>query len=404
MALPVPARRPLGAAAPSLAPWARLLLVSAALGGPGLAAAQDDNTFDDLDEDDAPRPAAPTPKKGSADDEEADPDDDEWKAPEGSGTGEELNFDDEEEEGGGAQGPAEGQDTARVYREALEQYGELGPDEEALAWERYLQRYPASLFRTRIEARMEELNQSMYGEMVEDSVRTTDAGKAELRFAQPLLLESLDPRSKIRAGFEWGFPSWVNLMADLEYQIFRELSVHGGLRNRFTGTNAEVGAKYALVKSARLGLLVTGIFDARFNFDPAGPGLRPQVGVGKRFRFGDQHLDVQASGGSDLAIISADDGKALSPRLVGGANVSLAANRNLRVFFETSSYMKGFGDEELGVFRFNQLTFGMKYVQARSKSKDKLEAGFGASAPYTTNYWSYHYGAIMGDAIYYLDK
>ena len=61
------------------------------------------------------------------------------------------------------------------------------------------------------------------------------------------------------------------------------------------------------------------------------------------------------------------------------------------------------GDEQIGSFRFNQLTFGMKFVQWKGKKQQKFEAGFGANAPYTSNYWSYHYGSIMGDVNYYLN-
>ncbi len=372
---------------------------------PSVAVAQDDDDFDMYEEDEPE--ATPPPKRleESGELNEADPDDDAWMSKDSDKPIEELRFDDEDEDDPtGLQVQQEGEDTARIYRAALEQNSELGPDEEALAWERYLQKYPRSLFRQRIETRMDEVNQELYDDYIEESVRTTDAGKSEIRFTQPMFLESIDPRSKLRAGFEWGYPDWVNLMADLEWQLMREWSVHGGLRQRYTGYNLELGTKYAIVKSSRMGLLVTAIGDFRLNLNPSHPGLRPQLGVGKRFKMGDQFLDAMFQAGSDLAIMNIDGSTGISPRLVGGANLSFAASDEVRVFFESSSYMKDLGHDDIESFRFNQVSFGIRYVKRKSKSKEKFDMGVGAAAPYTINYWRYHFGEIGADVNYYLNQ
>ena len=370
----------------------------------GLAHADDD--FDlDLDDDSTDeRSNAPKtdPDGGSLDE---DPDDDEWLPPEDANDsgGDELEFDEDFDAPGEdttvrPRGP--GEDTAELYREALSAYERLSPDEEALAWERYLRKYPNSIFQTQIQARVDELSSELYEDAMfgGGSGRVVDAAKRELHFAQPMLLESIDPRTKLRAGFEWGYLDWVNLMVDYEYAINREFSGHVGIRQRFTGYTLEAGPRYAIIKSSRLGLLVTGIGDFRANFNPGFAGFRPQLGVGKRFRLGDMHLDTNVQGGYDLVFYNG-----LSPRLVGGANVSLAASDNLRIYLESSTYMKGMGNEDVGSFRFNQMTFGMKFLEKKSKTKDKYEAGFGATAPYSVNYWRYHYGAIAGDVNIYRD-
>ena len=372
--------------------------------GSGTAMADDD--FDlDLDDDsgDEDRPAPPKedPDGGDLD---ADPDDDEWLPPEGGDDpeGDELQFDedfDDPTEDGTVRPRGPGEDTAEIYREALTEYERLSPDEEALAWERYLRKYPNSIFKSQIDQRVDELNSQLYEDALfgDGPGRVQDASKRELHFAQPMLLESIDPRTKLRAGFEWGYPNWVNLMVDYEYAIMRELSVHAGVRQRFTGYTLEAGPRYALVKSSRLGLLVTGIGDVRANFNPGFAAFRPQLGVGKRFRMGDMHLDTNLQGGYDLQF---RDG--VTPVLVGGLNANLAATDNLRIYIETSNFMKGMGTEQIGSFRFNQVTFGMKFLERKSKTKDKYEAGFGATAPYSVNYWRYHYGAIAGDINLYL--
>ena len=370
-----------------------LSLVGALVAGPALA--KDDFDPDEADEEEPDEPKRRTDADGDLKEEDPDA---ELKS--SGGKGAELKLDDEDGDLGPSKAQGPGEDTAVLYRKALEEFAQLTADEEALAWERYLRKYPKSLFRTKIDQRLEEINAQLYQDEVESSGgRASDAGRQELFFAQPMQLESIDPRSRLRAGFEWGFPDWVNLMVGGEYQLMREWSVHGGLRQRYTGWNVEAGTTYALVKSARTGFIVSGIGDVRLNLDPSHFAMRPQLGVGKRFRFNKEvYLDAMVQGGSDLAFI---DG--LSPRLVGGANLSLAANNNLRVYMETSSYMKDLGDEQIGSFRFNQLTFGMKFVQWKGKKQQKFEAGFGANAPYTSNYWSYHYGSIMGDVNYYLN-
>lgn len=369
----------------------------------GLANAQDDDFDLDLDEESEDDRTAAPEKDPDGGDLDADPDDDEWLPPEETEGSEEIEFDedfDDPGEDGVVKPRGPGEDTAEIYREALSDYSRLAPDEEALAWERYLRKYPNSIFKSQVQNRVDELSSELYEDAMfgGGSGRVVDAAKRQLHFAQPMLLESIDPRTKLRAGFEWGYLDWVNLMVDYEYAVSREFSAHVGVRQRFTGYTLEAGPRYALVKSSRLGLLVTAIGDVRANFNPGFGAFRPQLGVGKRFNFGDMHLDANLQGGSDLVFFNG-----LSPRLVFGGNVSLAATDNLRIYIESSNYMKGTGDDDLGSFRFNQMTFGMKFLEKKSKTKDKYEAGFGATAPYSVNYWRYHYGAVAGDVNVYLE-
>ncbi len=309
------------------------------------ASALDDDDFDFLDEGEEEgdkQPEADRPKDETKPMEDVDPDDDDkWMdksgdpgaaGTEGGGEGDELKFEDDLDLNSGdtVKPRGEGEDTAEIYREYLEEVGRFGADEEALAWEKYLKKYPNSIFRSRIETRLEELSEEMYSSYLEDDVeRTTDGGKRELNFAIPMVLENIDPRSKLRAGFAWGIPNYLNLAVDMEYAILRELSVHGGIRNQYTGFHFNGGAKYAIVKSARTNLIVTALADVRLNFNPTFPSFVPRAAVGKRFRFGDTtYLDLQGQFGSDLAFIpSESEGKTVfDPRLVGGGVATLAPN------------------------------------------------------------------------------
>lgn len=85
----------------------------------------------------------------------------------------------------------------------------MTPDEEQLVWESYLAKYPKSLFRDRIEEHMEELSAIMFGERVPGSDKGSagvDAVDRELNFAQPFSLSSVDTRSHVSVGVQWGFP------------------------------------------------------------------------------------------------------------------------------------------------------------------------------------------------------
>ncbi len=87
-----------------------------------------------------------------------------------------------------------------------------------------------------------------------------------------------------------------------------------------------------------------------------------------------------------------------------GLNATLSPSDAVLIFMEYSSYSK-FSDEALeGNLHFDQLTFGLRFVQRRSKTKEKLRAGGGASAPTSAQYWSEHEGMVTADINYFLNK
>lgn len=347
-------------------------------------------------------------------DEDDDTTDEDEEVPGGDGWEEEEDetpdFNDDDDDPfseDGVERAVEGGDTADIYRDYMAEVRGLPPDEEAIAWERYLEKYPNTSYRSRIDDRLSELERQMFegGGRRIGGTSSVDAGRKELHFAQPMTLENIDPITKLRVGFGMGLPSYFNLIADFEYQIFRELSVHAGVQRRFTpGSSIELGARYALVKSARTRTLVTAIGDLRLGTNPFYPALRPQLAVGQRFNLGESHLDVQLQGGTDMTFIQGSSGDVIpEARLIGGGNLTLVPADRVRVFMETSVYMKDFGFEG-GAFVFNQLTFGLKIMgESRPQTDDPtFEAGFAANAPYMARYWGYHLGAISGDLNYYL--
>jgi len=303
-------------------------------------------------------------------------------------------------------GPQPGEDNASIYRSFVEEVEGLAPDDEALAWENYLREYPRTLYKERINERLVELERLMFsGDLDSDPRQKVAAGNRELFFAQPVSLENIDPITKLRAGFEIGLPNYVNFLVDYEYQILRELSAHIGIRNRHTtGWSIEPGARYAILKSARTRTLVTAIGDVRIGTNPFFPALRPQLAVGQQFGT-DTRVDVQIQGGSDMTFIQGDGGDTIfEPRLIAGGNVTFIPADRIRIFAETSLYMKDLGGDELsGAFQFNIFTFGIKIMGPTKRSGGhNYEIGAAANAPYAARFWGPHRGSVMGDLNYFL--
>jgi len=296
-----------------------------------------------------------------------------------------------------------GQDTARIYRTYVEQLEDLGPDEEVIQWERYLSQYPNSLFKDHIQRRIDELTEFQYAERMpgeEGFEGIVDAGRREIKLALPRHLETVDPRSKLRAGFEWGFPEYLSLVADYERQIARQASWHAGVVRRYSGFNVEVGGKYAIIKSARTNFILTGILDAHLNAGPVFPAIRPQIGVGKRFPMGDRALDLQAVAGVDAELRISED---MALLYLGGFSATFQASDKVAFFAESSLVAKDVfwdaGGKNSGFFRFPVLTFG---IQFWADKKGKALTAIAANAPFAYSYWGYHFGGVQGDFAYYL--
>ena len=309
---------------------------------------------------------------------------------------------DDEEDKEEEAAPTEGSDTAEIYRTAVKEYKISDPEDEILLWQEYLAKYPNTQFRIQIDKRLEELETKLYSiNPIEDEEAEKEKGKQELDFAQPLLLENIDPRKKLRFAFEMGLPNYINLLVDYEYPLRRELSVHGGLRKRYAGWSMEGGVKYALSKSVRTQSLITVLGDIRVNTLPFFVGLRPQISAGKIFNINNFRVDVMGQLGTEL---QAHYG--LQAVLIGGFHVGFVASETVRIYVEGNTYMKDFFWNGKP-FAFNTITFGMKFRKKPAKNSygqdlpNKFEGGIGTTVPAQYSYWRYHYGSITGDVNIY---
>ncbi|MFT7519892.1 MAG: hypothetical protein ACI9MC_002036 [Kiritimatiellia bacterium] len=361
-----------------------------------VAFAQDDSGSDDASEDDLDSEETEEEKKAREEAEKKRLDDDD-----------ELDLIDDEEELDGLDSTddsgddllgaeiekdvvdADGADNSKIYLAASEEFGELATDEEMLAWDRYLKEYPKSVYKDRIERHLDDLEALLYKERHarEDDSRL-DNDRREVPISQGLFLTSLNTRSKATFGFEWGLPSYMNLIAVYEHQVQRNWTVHGGVRNRYQTWGFEFGTHYALVKSSRTRTLVTAMGDFRFAMNPAYLAVRPQIAVGKSIGV----VDIQAQAGIDYELR-----KFSSVRLIGGANITVRADENVSVFFESIYNAKNLSWEEGKPFMFNQASFGFKFFPKVENQPDGfMEVNLGASVPYATRYYRWHQGSVQG--------
>jgi hypothetical protein len=381
------------------------LVLAGFLALPGAAMAQDDsNVFDDLlteDEDDSFE-IQPSGEEGQL--EEGDPM--EFEEPE-----DDLDFsdpvpgDDPDADPldapdllGDDPTPDEplGTDSAELYRATLDRVRGMDPDEEMQVWDAYLRQHPTTTFRGQIEKRVTELEDALYdlNRIREPDPEPGDADEQQLGFSQGVLLENINPRQRVMVLIEYGLPDYAGFGADYEHPLSRSFSVHGGLRRRFTGANVEAGARWAVVKSARTHTFVTLIGDVRFNVAPAFVAFRPQVAAGKRFG----KLDLQGQAGVDIA-----PRQILDFRITGGLNATYRASDAVAVFAETSVFMSSLSGD-FGLYRFNTVTFGMKFFPRQKAEKpENTEINLGAAVPYSSAYWQYHFGSLTGQGVFYLD-
>ena len=285
-------------------------------------------------------------------------------------------------------------DDAGTYRRAQEGMAGMSTDDEIAAWEEYLTTYAGTPYTEKITQRIEQLMDSLYSTGLDDE-GPVDAMRQQLSFTQAMQLENINPRTRLQVGFEWGLPDYINLMVDYEHAFARNLSVHGGIRSRYTGWNVESGVHWALVKSKRTNTLVTFIGDVHFNTNPAFLGIRPQLAFGKRIG----KMDIQGQAGVDLELRSPS-----GLRIIGGVNGNYRASDTVGIFMESSVNMKNLSWEGKA-FMYNVVTFGMTFYPKKDGDQvsEKLNVDMGATVPYARQYWAYHYGSVMGRVNYNMD-
>ncbi len=294
-----------------------------------------------------------------------------------------------------------GEDTAQIFRDFEKKVRDLNPDEEQIKWEQYLEKYPKSLFRDRIESRMDDLSNQMFSERIPtgDDASKVDGKDKEINFADGWRLMGLDPKTKVSGGFELGIPNWFGLNLDFEYQIIRQLSIHAGVGRGIGGLEVAAGGKYAIIKSARTKTMLTVGVDVGLNTKPLNiyPTVAPTIGVGQR---------INVLNGLDIALeVGAvpEFHQPLNMRYTGGLSAELRANDVVYAFAETQYNLR---PVEEALFEFNTVSFGLRFVPTAKRVKEdgsgRAVIGVGANVPYMHDYWAFYKGAVGADINYYL--
>jgi len=294
-----------------------------------------------------------------------------------------------------------GEDTAEIFSARFEEIKLLSAEERASAWDAYLLQYPNSVYKARIE----DLQQQALDDLYDEDIAIRGEGRVDKRsilLTESALLDNMNPATRVKFGFDWGLPAWINLVGDVEYAFNPNLSVHGGLRKRYSGWSVETGTRVAFLKSEKLQTIASFLGDARVNVDPAFLAFRPQLAVGTKLA---ERVDLQAQGGVELA----SGGGVWTQTFMAGSNLSVRASRGVAIYAEGLFHAKYLAWPS-GTFRFHVVGFGMKFFPGQKgleKAEDQMEMTLGASLPWSyfpIPNWEFHQGSVAGQASFYLDE
>lgn len=302
---------------------------------------------------------------------------------------------------------APGTDDAEIYRAQEKEVDGMPPDEEVMSWEAYLEKYPNSIYRKRIEERVDVLVEGQFRMRIDGPQSGNgNADSQELAFVVPMQMTNVNPRTKAQLGIGFGFPTFLAMTADFEYAFLRNLSAHAGINGRYTGWSFDVGARYAFVKSTRLKFIATLVADIGINFNQRvqtrQEGInadanriffqaRPQLAFGKLIGPAQILLTIGTDVGSRPNT---------GPAVIGGAHVGVRIAPPVGVYVETDFYVRNLG-REAGPFTFDVLSFGFKFYPMAKRADDPLEIGMAGHIPYATQYLQPYVGAVQVQGVYY---
>lgn len=214
-----------------------------------------------------------------------------WAQDDGLGDLDDLDDLDEELEDGEEEAIDEEVDSEEIYNDYKNEMRGESPAEELDAWRRYLEVYPKSAYRMEIEKRSKGLEEAAYREMAEDELDEdtddgVDAKDQEMNLFEPALIHmGANTRKRFKLQALWGFNNMLNYELSFEWAFMRKFSVFGAVRHQGVGFGGQiqVGAKYALVKDVRTGLIASGAFSIAVgynDFDRLSFGIEPYIGLG----------------------------------------------------------------------------------------------------------------------------
>ncbi len=308
-------------------------------------------------------------------------------------------FDDLEEEEDEVEEGVDDRATYEGYKKDLT--GE-SPSEEIDAWYRYLEAYPQSMFRLEIERRIEALEEAAFEELMKERADEdsgdgpVDAKRQEMEVAEPAFVGiGANPRRRFEFGVLWGFPDYINYELTFEWAFMRKFSLYGGVHHqgRSFGGTLHAGAKYALVKDVRTGVVLTGAFGLKLGYsslDRLHFIIEPQV----VFAWLPSDLfQLQTSLAFDLRL------DRLNHWVYWDAMVVITPTDKFGIYIESRQKhqikpVEGVGTQYLAFF---QAGAGVKV-----RPTPLIELTVGANVPYFWRLWKdYRYVGVHGDVVFY---
>ncbi len=297
-------------------------------------------------------------------------------------------------------------------RELYESFkAELAGDpasEEIDSWNRYLEAYPKSQFRLEIERRIAALEDTAHAELLEEEAREAqrakerkDAKRSDLYVPEPALMGvNPNPQRRLDAQMLWGFDNVINYDINFEWAFLRKLSAWGGLRHVGAGggdlgLTVQLGAKYALIKDVRTGIVLSGYLAVQPGYSQADnflftvtPGVGFAFAKTERFQLTTTlQMDLQLT--AFRTVVWWDIQAVINPNKVLGIYIESKQKHGL---FTTSL------SSTTEYLAFYQAGVGVKI-----RPNETIELTVGANIPYFWRVWKdYKYVGIHGGVVFNL--
>jgi len=298
----------------------------------------------------------------------------------------------------------EGIDDEEVYNDYKSELRGESAAEELDAWRRYLDVYPKSVYRMEIEKRMKALEEAAFREMEEDELDSAetsgvDAKEQEMFLREPGLIHmSANPRRHLKLHALWGFSDYLNYELSFEWAFLRKFSAFAALRHqgRGLGTQIQLGAKYALVKDVRTGVILTGAFSLGVgynDFDRLNIGIEPWVGFAW---IASEKFQVQTS---IAPYVRLDRPRLI---LVWDVQAVVSPTPALGIYVESKQKHSFTSGDGIGT---KYLGFHVAGVGVKVFPQPNFELTVGVNVPYAWNIWKdYRYFGIHAGLAFYFDK
>ena len=293
-------------------------------------------------------------------------------------------------------------DNQNIYEAFKKDISGEGPAEEIDAWYRYLDAYPGSMFRLEIEHRIDALEEAAFEELMRERADDdtddgrTDAKRAEMDVLEPALIGmSANTRRRFEFGLLWGFADYINYDLTLEWAFARQFSVFGGVKHegRAFGGTFQVGAKYALLKDVRTGIVLTGAVSIKLGYsslDRLQFIVEPWVGFAW---LPSDRFQLQTSLAMDVRL------DRLRTWVVWDIMAVVRPTDVVGIYVESKQKHSLQGIDGLGT---QYLAFYQAGAGVKIKPSPLIELTVGANAPYFWRLWKdYQYFGVHADVVFH---